>query len=371
MRIPIEQLAKRRSDYQRWFVCLAVTLAVVSCFLTSGVDRIQAVGATEGSVTEFTADPIGRSFGQIPLSFTVNQGQADPRVKFLSQGPGYKLSLTSAEAVLTLSPTATAPQKSAVDEPIGSDVSFKMKLVGSNRKAVVEGLEELPGKSNYFIGKDPKKWRTNVPTYARVKYREVYPGIDLVYYGNQQHLEYDLIVAPGADARVIKLSFEGAETLRLDTNGDLIWSAQGREVRQLKPVVFQEVAGRRKAVEGSYSIRGRDEVAIVLGPYDRTRQLVIDPLLVFSTTGIGGNAIAVDSAGNTYLTGSANSDVFVSKLNPSGTALVYTTTFGGSSWDSGSAIAVDAGGNASVAGRTDSADFPTTLERTRHSPRAI
>ena len=250
MRIPIQQQGKRRSNYQRWFVCLAVTLAVVSCFLTSGVDRIQAVGAIAASVTEFTADPISRSFGQIPLSFTVNQGQADPRVKFLSQGPGYKLSLTSAEAVLTLSPPATAPQKSAVDAPIGSGVAFKMKLVGGNRKAVVEGLEELPGKSNYFIGKDPKKWRTNVPTYARVKYREVYPGVDLVYYGNQQQLEYDLVVAPRADPRVIKVSFEGAEKVELAANGDLVLSVGGARA---PPIEARGVSGSGRRELGNPS----------------------------------------------------------------------------------------------------------------------
>ena len=268
--------------------------ACLSFYDSKPIQGAHAAGSGSREVNRNGSDlvlqpSIPRSFGQIPLSFTVNQGQADPRVKFLSQGPGYKLSLTSGEAVLTLSPPATAPQKSVVDERIASGMAFKMKLVGSNRKAVVEGLEELPGKSNYFIGKDPKKWRTNVPTYARVKYREVYPGIDLVYYGNQQQIEYDLVVAPRVDPRVIKVWFEGAEKLELAANGDLLVSVGGVELRQLKPVVYQETdAEGGESVECRYVVNGKGEVGFALGPYDTNRPLVIDPLLVFSTAGIGG-----------------------------------------------------------------------------------
>lgn len=368
MRIRIQHEVEKAPAYQRCYARLAVTLAVVSCCILSAGREVQVVRATEGSAREVGADPIARSFGRIPLSFDANRGQTDPRVKFLANGPGYRLSLTSREVVLALSNISQRRtlEKFAISRDQSTTKVFRMSLLGSNPAADIEGLEELPGKSHYFIGKDPRKWRTNVPSFSRVKYHDVYPGIDLVYYGNQQHLEYDLLVAPGADPRVIKLSLEGAESLRIDTNGDLVWSAQNRELRHLKPTVFQEIDGRRRAVEGGYAIRGKHEVAFVLGPYDRNRPLVIDPQLAFSTTGIAGRAIAVDSAGNSYLMGSAYGstgtqvDALVSKLNPSGTALVYRTYLGGSSNDEGLAIAVDAAGNVSVAGRTDSADFPTT-----------
>jgi uncharacterized protein (TIGR03437 family) len=242
--------------------------------------------------------------------------------------------------------------------------------------AVVEGLEELPGKSNYFIGKDPGKWRTNVPTYARVKYHEVYPGVDLLYYGNQQQLEYDLVVAPHTDPGVIRLSFDGADKLELAANGDLVVSAAGVELRHLKPVVFEEVdGGRRKPVECRYVLKGRREVAFALGAYDTNIPLVIDPVLVYSTTGIGGQSIGVDSARNIYLTGGpsiegtpgafqrvpgGSTDAFVAKVNASGTALVYATNLGGSGYDSVNDLEVDAAGNVYLVGHTNSPDFPVS-----------
>jgi hypothetical protein len=215
------------------------------------------------------------AYGKLPLNFERNQGQTDPRVKFLSRGSGYSLFLTGNEAVLTLQ-KGRARSKVGIKQPTGrlpigklqrttfmaapteqerdprsTAAVLRMELVGTNARAKVVGLEELPGKSNYFIGKDPTKWRTNVPNYARVKYANVYPGVDLVYYGNQRQLEYDLVLAPGADPRQIELSFEGAKRLRLDADGDLVVSIAGGDVIEHKPVIYQDIGGGRQRVAGS------------------------------------------------------------------------------------------------------------------------
>jgi len=273
----------------------------------------------------------------------------------------------------------------------------------------VTGLAELPGKSNYFIGNDPKKWRTNVPNYAKVKYENVYPGVDLVYYGNQRQLEYDFVVQPGADPKPIKLGFTGdvkrkqAAALRVDGNGDLVVGTNGGEVIFHKPLVYQPGARheprtknqerrakneeprttKKEVIDGNYVLK-ESQVTFEIARYDKTRPLVIDPALVYSTY-LGGSSfdlgqvIAVDASGNAYVTGQTgstdfpatagafrttfsggNNDAFVSKLNAAGSALLYSTYLGGRNDDFGYGIAVDASGNAYVAGLTYSSDFPTT-----------
>ncbi|MGH8635587.1 MAG: hypothetical protein ACREUZ_00470 [Burkholderiales bacterium] len=188
---------------------------------------------------------LSESYGKLPLHFEANRGQAHEDVRFLARGPGYGLYLTAGEAVLALG----AKNEGAV---------LRMALVGANRKPLVSGLEELPGKANYFIGRDPSQWRTNVPTYAKVHYREVYPGIDLVYYGNQRQLEYDFVVAPGADPEKIVLGFKGAGKLEIDAQGDLVLHAAGGAIHQKKPVIYQEKDGVRHEIAGSY-VRKRRE----------------------------------------------------------------------------------------------------------------
>jgi len=304
-----------------------------------------------------------------------------------------------------------------------------MKLVGANRAARVTALDELPGKSNYFIGNDPKKWRTDVPTYAKVKYAGVYPGIDLVYYGNQGRLEYDFVVAAGADPKVIQLAAVGAglappdgmqgaraqqaAPLRIDANGDLVVETDSGEVRFRKPVVYQPAESSQSSVvtrqlqettdnglqttdavdspftihnsqllDGRYVLSADNRIHFEISSYDQSKPLVIDPVLSYSTYlgGSGGDVgqgIAVDASGAAYITGSTASlnfptsaplqasnggasDVFVTKLNPAGSALVYSTYLGGNGADSGTAIAVDASGNAHVTGSTTSTNFPAT-----------
>jgi hypothetical protein len=313
----------------------------------------------------------GEAYGKLPLSFEANQGQARAEVKFLSHGGGYALFLTASEAVLAM--------KKGV---------LRMRLLGSNSSVQATALEKLPGTVNYFIGNDPKKWRTNVPTYGKVEYRNIYPGVDLVYYGNQQQLEYDLVVGPGVDAGVARLGIGGANRIELDHLGDLELRTSAGTVRLRKPVAYQRTANGNRPVEARYARRGADEIAFEIGAYDHTQPLIIDPVLVYSTylggssddTGsdgpINGN-IALDSAGNAYVSGYTSStnfptqdpfqpsnggmfNAFVTKLNPSGTVLVYSTYLGGRSDDLGGGITVDSMGNAYLTGQATSNNFPTT-----------
>jgi Beta-propeller repeat len=183
-----------------------------------------------------------------------------------------------------------------------------MELLGANRHTVVSGLDELPGKVNYFTGPDTRKWHTGVRTYAKVKYEDVYPGVDLLYYGRGGQLEYDFVVAPGVDPETIALRIEGAEKLEVDARGDLVFHVARGQIRQRKPVIYQEVDGVRREVSGSYVLEDNHQIRIHVGAYDRARPLVIDPVLLYSTY-VGGSGddlaadIALDSAGNAYATG--------------------------------------------------------------------
>jgi hypothetical protein len=334
-----------------------------------GIPLAQADAATQAQIS--------RAYGQLPLSFEANQGQVGSSVNFLSRGNGYSLFLTPTEAVLGLARQVSNPSAGT-----RSDV-LTMQLLGSNPAAQSTGLNRLPGVSNYFIGDDPAQWHTNVPNYAKVAYQNVYPGVTLVYYGNnQQHLEYDFVLAPGANPSVIQLSFQGTQGMRLDPQGNLVLETSGGDVVEQAPVVYQTINGARQAVVGQYVLEENGQVGFRVGAYDPTRPLVIDPTyaLVYSTYlggagGSNGRAIAVDSAGNAYVTGWAGNgmpmqnafqrygggvlDAFVTKLNPSGTGLIYSTYLGGKSDDAATGIAVDSSGNAYITGNTASTNFPT------------
>jgi uncharacterized repeat protein (TIGR01451 family) len=333
------------------------------------------------------------------MYFEANTGQTDTRVRFIARGAGYALFITNDETVAVLhkhtqEPLAAAPLESAADvlrakkltpEKIAAlgapPAVIRMQLSGANKQPSVNGEDLLPGKSNYFIGNDPSKWRTNVATYARVRLTEVYRGIDVVYYGNQQKLEYDFIVRPGADPRQIRLHYSGADRIGIDPSGDLVLHIDGDELRQRLPVVYQESGGRRHQVRAAYRRLSAREFGVDLAAYDVSLPLVIDPVLVYATYlgGSGdeqGQGIAVDASGNAYVTGltassdfptvnplqasiGGNNDAFVTKLNATGSALVYSTYLGGSNFDVAQGIAVDASGNAYIAGFTNSGNFPT------------
>ena len=329
---------------------------------------------------------IKANFAKLPLSFEANQGQTDGRVKFLSRGQGYSLFLTDREAVLALHKNDPQPVQGRNGKPtlpakFGKTDVVRMELDGASHGLRVIGEEPLPGKSNYFIGSDPAKWRTNVPTYSKVKYTGVYPGIDLVYYGNQQQLEYDFVVAPNADPKQAKLHFAGASKLKLNHDGDLEIIAKDGEIAFHKPIVYQMKDGQRQPVDGSFKLLAKNTVGFELGSYDRSRELVVDPTLGYSTyLGAFSDAgIAVDDLGNTYVTGVSGSPftafvtdnaiqpepaaMFITKVNPAGTALIYSTYFGGNStsgYSTGSGIALDHSGNVYVSGTTTQSDFPIT-----------
>jgi len=321
-------------------------------------------------------------YGRLPIAFEPNQSQVDPKVKFVSRGAGYNLFLTNTEAVLALHRVSTqetiSPGANALLPQEEQSAVLHIALVNANSKTEVFGQDELPGKSNYLIGSDPTKWHSNVRQYARVCYRDVYPGVDLVYYGNQRELEYDFVLQPGAHPEVIRLGIEGASKLRLE-QGDLVLSSPGGNVRLRRPHIYQQVNEARREVRGRYVIH-QHQVGFLVGPYDRRRQLIIDPVLAYSTYlgGAGkdfGTGIAVDGAGNAYVTGytfstdfpavnpiqamnHGSTDAFVTKMNAEGSAVVYSTYLGGSHNDYGWGIAVNATGDAYLTGYTRSTDFP-------------
>jgi hypothetical protein len=344
------------------------------------------------------------NYGKLPLSFEANQGQTDAKVKYLAHGAGYSIFLSPGSATFSLE----RPDQAAV---------VRMDLVGANQAAGSEPQGKLPGIANYMIG---AKRTTNIPTYAKIRSHNVYPGIDLVYYGTQGQLEYDFVVAPGADPSRIRMTFAGA-TPAVDASGDLVLPLGGHDIRFRKPVLYQDIDGVRQPVSGRFTIAARShEVAFKLDSYDRGRELVIDPVLAYSSY-FGGptfttqiQAMALNAAGDIYLTGwtldpsfpitpgvfeptcpyfpsnffgggggtnasdckfgayeSGSNGAFVSKISADGQTLLYSTFLGGAATgtnadniqignDYGTGIAVDSGDNAWVAGTTGSNSFPIT-----------
>jgi uncharacterized repeat protein (TIGR01451 family) len=330
------------------------------------------------------AKPDARAIlGQLPLVFEPNQGQADAPVKFLARGAGYGLFLDPTGATLSLQTARSSVHR----EPSPLQQLVRMKLVGANPAAVTSGTDPLPGKSNYILGNDAHQWHTGVPQFAGVHYAGVYPGIDLVFYGNQGHLEYDFKVAPGADPSQAELQFEGASKLGL-SGGDLILTSRDEGGLRLQaPQIYQREGDRHQPVAGRFVLRAGNRVGFEIGPYDHSRELIIDPILLFSTY-FGGNgavtlpSVAVNGDGYIYLVGSntgsttgsggfpvtgtllPNSvlpNIFVAKINPSSPPSVAFLTFlGGSGTDNSVGIGVDTLGNSYIVGNTDSPDFPTS-----------
>ena len=345
-------------------------------------DRGNAPAAAEPAPT-----PSNDRYGAIPLSFEINRGQVDKEVKFLSRGPGYNLFLTPNEAVMELNRSGFANTAE-----LSETGTLRMTLAGSNSSPRVRGREKIASRTNYLVGSDRRKWKTGIQHYAKVEYENVYPGTDLVYYGNQRQLEYDFVIAPGSDPKKIKMRFNGAEQIRVDDDGSLVLLTGKRETRMLAPYSYQTIGGIKREVASRYVIdagkaaegpqAGLPTVGFEVGEYDAQRSLVIDPVLVYSSF-LGGSgedtptSVTVDSAGNTYMIGYTDStnfpvagalqssyggdpqDIFVSKLNATGTALVYSTYIGGSGQDNGSDIAVDSAGNVYFTGYTGSTNFPT------------
>jgi hypothetical protein len=334
-----------------------------------------------GSFLLLSASAHIRHVGELPLFFEKNRGQAPTEDLFLARGHGYTLALTA------------QGNRLALRNGRGRS-DLRTTLVGAAPATGIRGEEEQAGKVHYFRGTESL---TDIPTYARVRYERIYPGIDLIYYGQQRQLEYDFMVAPGADPNSILLHFEGNSDSSIDTDGNLVLQLDQSTVVQHRPLVYQERRGRRKTIQGSYRLLASNTVGFEIGDYDHDANLVIDPILSYSTF-LGGadgdddaRAVATDAAGNIYVTGSTTSttfptagpiqanagspdpslglsDAFVTKLNPSGTALIYSTYLGGSNDDNSNGIAVDGSGNAIIVGSTASTgDFPTTAGAIRRT----
>ncbi len=400
-----------------WLVCAVAVLGTLGWLSLHRLPGAVMAGPRARRTTApVLASRVEAAYGKLPISFEKNEGQSNPQVKYLAHGQGYTLFLAKGEAVLSLTGRAggrvagrhggrtakgsrgPGPTESAMLGRKGERDQVRtslvrLKFVGANPRAKVVALDELPGKSNYFIGNDRSDWRTNVPNYAEVEYLNVYPGIDLMYHGNQQQLELDLIAAPGADPDQVRLTISGAGGPQLSPAGDLVIHARSGDVSLLKPVVYQVTREGRLAVSGRYVLSGRHEVAFDLGPYDRSKALVIDPTLAYSTylggsASEAGNAIAVDSSGDAYVAGCTVSSNFpttspyqtsgvgfVAKLNPSGNGLVYSSYFGTvpSANESGSScsfvfnglyvagIAVDGSGDAYLTGKVNFQEIPGTF----------
>jgi Beta-propeller repeat len=334
------------------------------------------------------------AFGRLPMSFELNQGQADGSVKFLARGSGYGLYLTPSEAALVFGGRETS--------------AVAMKFAGANPNAQLAGSDQLPGHSNYFIGNDPSRWLRNAPQFGRVLYREIYRGVDLAFYGKQGKLEYDFDVAPGADPGQIQLDLAGADKLHVAENGDLVLTKNEREFRFQAPHIYQNSSAGPQNVSGAFVLSANNRVSFQVGDYDRTRTLVIDPVLTFSSyLGGSGNesctaatgapagfvphcpAIAVDSAGKIYVAGTTTStgtfagltpqtpataagtaNVFVSQisLSSTGSTLDFVTYLGGTGTQYPVGVGVDSGFNIYVAGTTDAGDYPVTATAYQSPP---
>jgi hypothetical protein len=385
-----------------------------------------ADSATTAAQTPTSMVAVQSAYGHLPLSFEANHGQWDPSVQFVTRGSGHQLFLRPTDAVLALRTGEAKSEGRGGDihqdqlsssPPPTSQSMVRMRFAGANPQAEMVGLDKLPGIVNYLLGEDPTKWRTNIPTYQKIEYTDVYPGIDLVYYGNQGQLEYDLVVAPGADPKQIRLAFEGVETIDVDSQGDLLLTVPQSStdtmgatatLRMHKPVVYQRDAhGHKHLLAGTYVLlasqasphrpipAGRHpsdttHVVFQVASYNASQPLIIDPVLSWATY-LGGSglddgfAIAVDQEGQAYVTGrtftpgsgfpgtassliqsmfsgGTQSDAFVTKINAAGTALIYSTYLGGIGGDEGRGIAVDQAGQAYVTGETSTpgSGFPGT-----------
>jgi hypothetical protein len=338
------------------------------------------------------------TFGNLPMSFEQNVGQTNGQVQFLSRCGGYTLFLTPGEAVLKLtgqhvgSPIASSVHVGKHGRQYGQGNTssvLRMRMEGAKWSATVRGLDQLPGVSNYFIGNDPSKWRTGVASYAKVQYSDIYPGVDLVYYGNQGQIEYDFIVKSGADPNQVSMAIDGAQKMTLDNaTGDISIETTGGRMALRKPVIYQMEYGQKKLVKGNYKLQGNNRVAFEVKSFNHIEPLVIDPVVLVGTTYLDGSndvngnieyAPAIDATGAAYLAGSTDATDFpvgtsispapapgttvgfVSKLNPAGTALDYSTFIGGTNGTSDGIIgvSVDANGFAYLSGYTTSTDFPT------------
>lgn len=360
--------------------------------LTRGTTATAAPESLPDALQYLRKAEVRQTYAELPLGFEPNRGQAGNRVRFLSRGPGYSYLLLDRELVFQFQ-SGGSPGGSRPPGAMGGLSALKMRLVNGKPRPGIRGENRLRSKSHYLRGRDPRQWHIDVPAFSRVRYQQVYSGVDLIFYGNGRRLEFDFQLDSNVDPASIRLHFEGMGEspahlgLSLDERGNLILPG---DLRLMRPLAFQEKGGIRQEVRAQYELRGNGEVGFRLGRYDPDRPLVIDPVLTYSARGIGGFSLAVDREGNAYVTGIANPafltsagafqglhsegecydgpnlvrcpDVLLAKLNADGTELVYSTFLGGSGFEYGYGVAVDSLGNAYLTGTTSSADFPVSSD---------
>ncbi len=391
-----ERTVSKSIPSNRIALCALVVAIGATAFTLSGRTRAAVASAASRPSLGVASEKLpAASIAKLPLAFEPNRGQADPRAQFIAHTPGASMFLTSTGAAVR----AIRPDPSTRSHNAGSIANQRDKLSGlavtmnfrgANPRAAVAGIERLPGVSNYFIGNNPANWKTAIPTFGKVRYESIYPGIDLVYYGSRGQLEYDLIVKRGADPRAVRLAFNGADALEFNAGGDAIVRSGKNEMILRRPSGYQPDAAGRIPVAVSYYKTGRDTLGLRLAKYDRSRQLVVDPTLIYSTY-LGdnfaqGQAVAFDPMGGAVVAGwiadgstfptntgpfgpvAGSVNAVVTEFNPTGSALLYSTVFGGSknetetagsSTDEALGVAVDTGGDVYLTGFTNAIDFPT------------
>lgn len=386
--------------------CIVVGIAAVAValLLASPGNRgaadeasLRSLTSTSRNLTSAARGRIQANFAALPLAFEPNVGQNDQQVKYTARGNGYKLFLTSSEAIFKLhkrggdsevrdmmmnrrigpSGVRSGSRRRAQQKSKELLATVRMSMLGANAAVQVTAGAPQSGKANYFIGNDPSQWHSEVPRFGQVRYLNLYPGIDLAFHGNGKQLEFDYLVNPGANTGSIALGYQGAEHIATNAAGDLILTTAAGPIEMHRPIAYQERDGMRQTVDVRF-VANANRVTFAVGSYDRSRQLVIDPTVTYSTYFGGdsadyGLAIAVDASGNEFVAGATDSDtipgwktatnaasfdVFVTKVNPAG-VLQFTTEFGGSQDDFPGGIAVDSTG-IYVSGTTDSSDFPVT-----------
>ena len=356
----------------------AVALLTSSAvFSSSSTDTNKTPPPAPQTGVELNAD---EAYGRLPIYFEPNRGQFGPAVRFAGRSGPATLYVTATEAAIAIAggPDAEKPKAEVI----------RMKLNGA-RTSSVNGASPLPGISNYFVGNDPSRWITNVPQFGKVSASGVLSGIDVVYHGTYGRLEYDFVVHPGANPDSIRLAFDGVRSIKRDAAGDLLMETSIGIIKQHRPLVYQDIDGRRVEVASAYRISAGDEVSFQLAKFDASRPVVIDPVFDFSAVipgdHIRSNSIALDGSNNSYIVGkvfsysdyplvnplpnsrnNGNSQVIVLKLNSTGTSVTYSSVLGGSNDDGGYSIGVDNAGNAYISGETLSPDFPTANARAGH-----
>jgi len=381
--------------FRRLLAVLAILLSgtLTGANFFSPFQYIPKTTLSDGAAYLRSKGVLAKKLSQLPLTFERNEGQVSSPAKFIVRGKNYELFLEPTEAVFSVN-SATHTERPF--HRSGASSSVRMQFAGANKNAVITGFEKSGAITNYFIGNNPEKWRTGIPSFRNVKVQNLYDGIDLVYYGRGAELEHDLVVAPKTDPAAIKISFAEAESLHIDHNGEIIVKSTAGELHLKKPKIYQQIGNSNRDIEGGYLLSASNEVGFHIGEYDVSKPLIIDPVLEFSTY-LGGNdhdsiiGIAVDPTGNIYVAGGTSStdfplknpfqstsnpsicgaapttfrcgSGFIAKFNPAGNSLIYSTYFGGTGTggEAVRAISVDAQGNVYAVGVTTAPDFPTTV----------